>query len=179
MVASIVYAVPEEFGSAIWISSLNPGLSRSAQHFGGAALLGEELRVVAESESARVDSDGPVLRTASPTHRPFLELAQLRRLVLEGQPLLRGLEMGVASATPPDVALRVRGLGLDLSVVLPGALAGHAHLDAGGALEGGHHRPAPLLLGRAIENEISLRPGDPGHETRGEPSKEHHEGTEG
>ena len=33
-VASIVYDVPEEFGLATWISSLNAGLVRSAQHLG-------------------------------------------------------------------------------------------------------------------------------------------------
>ncbi len=33
-VASIVYEVPDELGLATWISSLNAGLVRSAQHLG-------------------------------------------------------------------------------------------------------------------------------------------------
>ena len=37
-VASIVYDVPDEFGFATWISSLNSGRVRSDQHFGAGAL---------------------------------------------------------------------------------------------------------------------------------------------
>ena len=38
MVASIVQAVPDEFGSAICTSPLNSGLIRSAQQAGGVSL---------------------------------------------------------------------------------------------------------------------------------------------
>ena len=38
MVASMVQAVPEEFGSAICTSPLNSGLIRSAQQAGGVSL---------------------------------------------------------------------------------------------------------------------------------------------
>jgi len=84
----------------------------------GQSPFGEELRVEAEPERAGVDADGPVLRLLGLAHGPLVELHELRRLVLECQPLLRRLEVWVAGAAPPDVTLRVRGLGLDLRVVL-------------------------------------------------------------
>ena len=41
-----------------------------------------------------------------------MQLAQHGRLVLDGQALLGGLEMGITGAAPPDVALRVLPFGM-------------------------------------------------------------------
>src|SRR5262249_59628892 len=119
-------------------------------------LLGEELRVEAEAERAGVDADRAVLRLLGLARRPVVELAEPRRLVLQREPLLGRLQVWVPGAAPPDVALGVGRLGLDPGVELSGALPGHVDLDAGRLLEGGDHRPAPLLLGRAVEVELAL-----------------------
>src|SRR5262249_54477796 len=134
--------------------------------------LGEKLRVEPEPERAGVDADRPVLGLLGLADGPLLEVHQLRRLVLEGEPFLRSLQMRVPGAAPPDVTLRVRGLRLDLGVVLARALAGHADLDAGGALERRDHRAAPLLLDRAVDHQLPLGPGPRGYETSAEPDQE-------
>src|SRR4029453_545899 len=46
-----------------------------------------------------------------------------------------------------------------LRVELPRALARHQNLDAGCLLERGDHRPAPLLLRCAVDDEFPLRGG--------------------
>ena len=125
----------------------------------GQLALGQLCRVVAVAERAGVDADGAELRRLGLPHRPVLQLGQRGRLVLERQALLGGLHVRVAGAAPPDVALGVGGLGLDLGVELARALARHQHLDAGGLLERGDHRPAPLLLHRAVQHQLALRGG--------------------
>src|SRR5712671_4239819 len=66
--------------------------------------------------------------------------------------------MGVAGATPPDVAARIGSLSLELSVGLARTLARHRHLDAGLALERGGHAAAPFLLDGTVEHQRALGP---------------------
>ena len=101
----------------------------------GQVLLGEQLLVVAEAERAGIDADGAVVRRLGLLDRPVVQLAQHRRPVFLGQAFLGGLQVRVAGAGPPDVALGVGGLGLHLGVGLAGALARHVDGDAGLLLE--------------------------------------------
>lgn len=97
-----------------------------------------------------------------------MEEGEVRRAVLLGEPLFRRLQVRIAAPTPPDVAARVGALGADLRQGLAGAAPGHGHTDAGGALEGRHHRPAPLLLHGAGDDERALRAGRRGDDGDGE-----------
>ncbi len=122
----------------------------------GQLALGQLRGVEAVAERAGVDADGAELGCLGLTHRPVLQVVELRRNVGVGQRLFGRLQVRVAGAAPPHIALRVCGLGLDLCVELARALARHQHLDAGGFFERGGHRPAPLFLHAAIEQQLTL-----------------------
>ena len=131
---------------------------RSAQHFGSGNAFGlEQLLVVAEAERARVDADRAPLGLLPLPLRPIVEIVEIGRLIFDGQPFVGRLLMRVARAAPPDVALRIGGLGLHLRIDLARALARHGDRDAGLALEGGRDGAAPLFLHTAIHHEISGR----------------------
>ena len=65
--------------------------------------------------------------------------------------------MRVPGAAPPDIALRVGGLGLHLGIDLSGALARHRDGDSGFAFEGRGNGATPFFLHAAIHDEISRR----------------------
>src|SRR5205085_307248 len=112
--------------------------------------LGHELAVVAEAERAAIDADCAVLRFFGLPHRPVLQLAEPGRFIFGRQPFLGGLKMWITGAAPPDVALGIVLLGLELGIDLAGALARHRHLDTGLALELRRHAAAPFLVDPAI-----------------------------
>src|SRR5207249_1960322 len=120
-------------------------------------LLLKQLGVVAEPERAGVDAYGLEARLLGLSPRPVMELVEVGRFVGQGQVLLGGLEMRIARAAEPDIALGVGRFRGDLRERLTRALLCDGDLDAGLALKFGGDRLAPLGLDAAVDVEAALR----------------------
>ena len=123
-------------GCEISISPLYSGLTRSAQHFGSAQLLLlQHVGVEAEADGAGVEAADQVAAHRVLAHRPVVQVVDVGRPVGVEQALLGRLQERIAGAAPPDVGLRVGGLGAELRDDLAGALVRLQDLDAGLGLE--------------------------------------------
>src|SRR5215212_7647995 len=101
-----------------------------------------------------------------------MQLAHLGRFVDLGQAFLGRLQMRIAGAAEPDVALGVLGLGLELGDGLARTLLGHRDLDAAGLLELVGEQRAPFDLDRAVDVQDALRRGRRRQSRRAQGDKE-------
>jgi len=123
------------------------------------------LAVVTERDDAPVYAGHAALRDVADALRPFVELRDVGGPVFREQPFLGGLQVRVGRSGPPDVALRIGGLGLHLREHLAGRLLHDGHTRAGRLLEADGHALAPGSVGRAaVQVEMPLRPRAERHE---------------
>ena len=130
---------------------------RSAQQAGAAIfLLLQQLAVVAVTQRPEIDAYGRSLSCFMLFDRPGMKLCQHGRFIGFRQPLFCRLQMGIARAAPPDVALGVGRFSFDLGKGFAGTFPRHRHGNAGGFLKFVDHGLAPFFLRCAIHGEIAF-----------------------
>ena len=155
--------MPDEFGLATCTSPLYSGLMRSAQHCGAASFFCfEKVGVIAKAQRAQINADRALLRRLMLLDGPGMQLRQHGRVIGLRQSFFGGLQMRIAGAAPPDIALGIGRFGLHLGIGLAGTLARHGDSDAGRLLELIDHELAPFLLDRTIDGEVAVGAGRTG-----------------
>ena len=96
------------------------------------------------------------LRALGLALRPVAQLRQHRRLVWLGDLVVGRLQMRIAGAAEPDVAVRIVLLRAHAGIDLAGAHARHVDLDAGLLLVRVGDGAAPFLIDAAIHHELAL-----------------------
>ena len=87
---------------------------------------------------------------------PVAQLRQHRQFVGGGDTLVGGLQVRIAGAAEPDVAVRVVLLGPHTGIDLAGTHPGHVDLDAGLLLVCGRDSAAPFLIDATVHHELAL-----------------------